>query len=276
MLALVHYLFLKSLVSKMHPYLNIAIKAARRAGNIIVRYLDELESLKIQEKGLNDLVTWVDRAAEDDIIETIRKAYPSHAVLGEETGNHPGEEYTWIIDPLDGTMNYIHGFPCFAVSIGIQYKQQIEHAVIYDPLSQDLYTSTRGRGAQLNGRRIRVSKRDTLTGSLIGSSFPFHNRSQFIDEHYEIFKRVFIQCADVRRTGSAALNLAYVASGKLDGFWESGLKPWDMAAGILLVRESGGFVSDFNDENNYFENGTIIAGTRKIRTELLDIIQQKK
>lgn len=260
----------------MHPYVNIAVMAARRAGKIITRYLEELDTLKVQEKGLNDLVTRVDHAAENAIIEIIQKSYPTHAILGEETGTHPGEEFTWIIDPLDGTMNYIHGFPHFAVSIGIQHKQQIEHAVIYDPLSQDLYTATRGRGAQLNGRRIRVSNREGLEGALIGSSFPYHNRAEFIDEHYDIFKQVFVQCADVRRTGSAALNLAYVASGRLDGFWESGLKPWDVAAGILLVREAGGFVSDFNGENDFFENGTIIAGTRKVRSDLLDIIQQKQ
>lgn len=260
----------------MHPYVNIAIKAARRAGKIITRYIEEIDSLKIQEKGVNDLVTWVDQAAENAIIETIQQAYPTHAILGEETGTHPGEEYTWIVDPLDGTMNYVHGFPHFAVSIGIQYKQNIEHAVIYDPLSQDLYTATRGRGAQLNDKRIRVSKREGLTGSLIGSSFPFHHRDQYIDEHYGIFKKVFVQCADVRRSGSAALNLAYTAAGRLDGFWESGLKPWDMAAGVLLVREAGGFVSDFNGENNFFENGTLIAGTRKVRLALLEIIQEKK
>lgn len=259
----------------MHPYVNIAVTAARRAGKIIIRYMEELDSLKIKEKGLNDLVTWVDEAAEKAIIEIIQRSYPSHAILGEETGTHPGEEYTWIIDPLDGTLNYVHGFPQFAVSIGIQYKQHIEHAVIYDPLSQDLYTASRGRGAQLNDRRLRVSNCEGLQGALLGSSFPFHNRSEFVDKHYEIFKEVFVQCADVRRTGSAALNLAYVAAGRLDGFWESGLKPWDIAAGLLLVREAGGFVSDFNGENNFFENGTLIAGTRKVRSDLFDIIQQK-
>lgn len=259
----------------MHPYLNIAIKAARRAGKIITRYAEEIDTLKIQEKGVNDLVTWVDHAAENAIIETIQQAYPTHAILGEETGAHPGQEYTWIVDPLDGTMNYIHGFPHYAVSIGIQYKQNIEHAVIYDPLSQDLFTATRGRGAQMNGKRMRVSKQETLTGSLIGSSFPFHHRDKYIDEHLDIFKKVFVQCADVRRTGSAALNLAYTAAGHLDGFWESGLKPWDIAAGVLMVRESGGFISDFNGENNFLENGTIIAGTPKVHLALLEIIQAK-
>lgn len=259
----------------MHPYLNIAIKAARRAGKIITRYMDEFDSHKTREKGLNDFVTMVDRAAEEDIIQTIQKAYPNHGILGEETGPHPGEEFTWIIDPLDGTMNYVHGFPHYSVSIAIQHKNQIEHGVVYDPITQDLYTASRGRGAQLNEKRIRVSKRNNLEGSLIGSSFPFHHRAQYIDEHYGIFKAVFTRCADVRRLGSAALNLAYTAAGRLDGFWESGLKPWDMAAGILLVKEAGGFVSDFNGDNNSFENGTIIAGTRKVHNELLEIVQNK-
>lgn len=257
----------------MHPYLNIAVKAARRAGKIITRYMTELETLKIHEKGLNDLVTLVDQAAEHDIIETIRRHYPNHSILGEETGFHPGtDEYVWVIDPLDGTMNYIHGFPHFAVSIAIRYREQIEHAVIYDPLSQDLYTASRGAGAQLNDRRIRVSKHIKLEGTLIGSSFPFHERSKYLDEHFKIFKEVFVRCSDVRRSGSAALNLAYVASGKLDGFWESGLKEWDYAAGILLVREAGGYVTDFNGENN-LETGNLIAGSRKVQAELLKIIQ---
>lgn len=257
----------------MHALLNIAIQAARRAGKIITRYIEERDTLIVRQKGINDLVTMVDQTAEQDIIETIRRAYPSHGILGEETGHHAGDEYTWIIDPLDGTMNYIHGFPQFAVSIGIQYKGQIEHGVIYDPVSQDLYTATRGSGAQLNDRRIRVSKRESLEGALIGSSFPYHDRHKYIDQQFKVFKEVYTVCADVRRCGSAALNLAYVASGRLDGFWESGLKEWDMAAGILLVREAGGFLSDFAGAADYFTSGKIIAGTRKIQAELLRIIQ---
>lgn len=258
----------------MHPLLNIAIKAARRAGNIITRYLGELETLKVHEKGLNDLVTLVDQAAENDIIETIRRAYPNHSILGEETGFHAGtEEFVWVIDPLDGTMNYVHGFPHFAVSIGIKYREHIEHGVVYDPLSQDLYTASRGNGAQLNVRRIRASKHSSLAGTLIGTSFPFHDRPKYLDQHFKIFKEVFTRCADVRRTGSAALNLAYIAAGKLDGFWESGLKEWDMAAGVLLVKEAGGFVSDFKGENNYMSSGNIVAGSRKVHAEILEIIK---
>ncbi len=260
----------------MHPYLNIAIKAARRAGKIITRYLGDLDTLKIHEKGLNDLVTLVDQAAENDIIDTIRRAYPNHAILGEETGYHTGsDEFVWVIDPLDGTMNYVHGFPHFAVSIGIKYREQLEHGVVYDPLSQDLYTASRGSGAQLNDRRIRVSKHNSLEGTLIGTSFPYHDRPKNLDEHYKIFKDVFTLCADVRRTGSAALNLAYVAAGKLDGFWETGLKEWDMAAGALLVKEAGGYVSDFKGQNAYLESGNMVVGSRKVHAELLKIIQEK-
>lgn len=260
----------------MHPFLNTAIKAARRAGKIITRYMDEIETLKVHEKGMNDLVTLVDQAAEQDIIETIRRAYPNHGILGEETGYHAGtDEFVWVIDPLDGTMNYVHGFPHFAVSIGVKYRDQIEHGVVYDPLSQDLYAASRGAGAQLNDRRIRVSKHIRLEGTLIGTSLPFHERAKHIDQHFHIFKEVFIRCSDVRRTGSAALNLAYVAAGKLDGFWESGLKEWDIAAGVLLVREAGGYVTDFKGEHGFLESGNIIAGSRKIHAELLKIIEEK-
>lgn len=253
----------------MHPYLNIAITAARRAGTIITRHLDQLDTLKVFEKGLNDWVTIVDKATEEDIIKTIQKAYPNHSILGEETGFHSGNEYEWIIDPLDGTMNYVHGFPQFAVSIGIRLRDHIEHAVIYDPLSQDLYTASRGRGAQLNDRRLRVSVRNDLEGALIGTAFPPRHSTMSLDTHLSILKNVYTANADIRKCGSAALNLAYVASGRLDGFWEMGLKPWDIAAGILLVREAGGFVSDFEGNNDFLKTGNIIAGTRKIHEALL-------
>lgn len=259
-----------------HPYLNIAINAALRAGKIITRQYEQLDKLTIFEKGLNDLVTMVDKAAEEAIIETIYKAYPNHSILGEESGQHPGNEFTWVIDPLDGTMNYVHGFPQFAVSIGIKMKDHLEHAVIYDPLSQDLYTASKGRGAHLNNRRIRVSERNDLKGALVGSAFPYHDRDSTPHgvPHLEILQEIFTRGSDVRRIGSAALNLAYVASGKLDGFWESDLKQWDIAAGVLLVREAGGFVSDFKGENGFLESGNIIAGTRKVHAELLQIINK--
>lgn len=257
----------------MHPYLNIAIKAARRAGTIITRSMEQLDKLRVYEKGLNDLVTSVDKAVEEDIIETIYKAYPHHAIIGEETGEHAGEEFTWVIDPLDGTLNFVHGFPQFCVSIAVMYKDSIEHGVIYDPISQDLYSASRGRGAQLNERKIRVSERASLSGSLLSSSFPYRNREMSIDVHMDIFKECFVKCADIRRTGSAALNLAYIAAGRLDGYWESHLKPWDIAAGILLVKEAGGFVTDFAGAYGYLESGKVIAATPKVHTELLKIIQ---
>lgn len=261
----------------MHAYLNIAIRAARRAGNIITRYLEQIDTLTIFEKGFNDFVTQVDKSAEDAIIETIHKAYPNHGILGEESGMHPGNEFVWVIDPLDGTLNYLHGFPQFAVSIAIKQKGHLEHGVVYDPLSQDLYTASRGAGAHLNNRRIRVSERDSLNGALIGTAFPYHDRQAKPHgvPHLEILKEVFNKGADIRRIGCASLNLAYTAAGRLDGFWESDLKEWDIAAGVLIVREAGGFVSDFNQGNGFLESGNIIAGTRKVHQELLEIIQSK-
>ena len=244
----------------MHPYLNIAVTAARLAGKIITRHMEQLDKLTIFEKGANDLVTMVDKAAEEAIIETIYKAYPNHSIIGEESGHHPGNEFSWVIDPLDGTLNYVHGFPQFAVSIAIKFKNQLEHGLVYDPLSQDLYTASRGCGAHLNNRRIRVTERSTLNGALIGSAFPFqvsHHKPHGVS-HLDILEKVFSKGADVRRIGSAALSLAYLASG--------------IAAGALIVREAGGFVSDFQGENGFLESGKIVAGTRKVHTELLDII----
>lgn len=198
----------------MHPYLNTAITAARRAGKIITRNMENLEMLRIEEKGVNDFVTMVDKECENAIISILQKAYPHHSILGEETGFHEGDDFTWVIDPLDGTLNYIHGFPSFVVSIAAKLKDQVEHAVIYDPITQDLYTASKGRGAQLNAKRIRVSDHHSLTGTLIGSSFPFMDREKNMDMHFNIFKSIFSQCADVRRTGSAALNLALIAGGR--------------------------------------------------------------
>ncbi len=259
----------------MHPYLNIAIKAARSAGKIISRHLENVDNLKIYEKGLNDFVTLVDKAAEEEIIAIIQKAYPNHSILGEETGYHEGDEFVWVIDPLDGTMNFLHGFPHFAVSIGIKQKDQLEHAVIFDPINNELFTASRGAGAQLNDRRLRVSKQLGLERALIGASFPFHDREAKFDAYLKLFKKVYLQCGDVRKTGSAALNLAYVAAGRLDGCWETGVKEWDIAAGALLVKEAGGFISDFKNEDNYLKNGNVVAGTRKVHMALLKIIEEQ-
>lgn len=259
----------------MHPYLNIAVRAARRAGTIITRHYEQLDPQAVAEKGMNDWVTHVDKSCEEAIIDTITKAYPHHSILGEESGFHDGNEFEWIIDPLDGTFNFVHGFPQFAVSIGISQKGQLEHGVIYDPISQDLYTATRGGGAQLNNRRIRVSNRESLNGALIGTGFPFQsfNQNKSGIQHFSILQSMTNKGADLRRIGCASLNLAYTAAGRLDAYLETDLKIWDIAAGVLLVKEAGGYVTDFEGGNDYLETGHIIAGARKVQMELSQIAQ---
>ena len=256
----------------MHPTLNIAVRAARNAGNIIVRALEHIDRLNVHSKSDNDFVTEVDRAAEQEIIRTIRKAFPKHGILAEESGTVSGDEFVWIIDPLDGTTNYIHGFPQFAVSIALKHKQVLEQAVVYDPLRQELFTASRGRGAQLNDRRIRVTSRPGLAGALLGTGFPF-KQQQYLDAYLATFKALFPTTSGIRRAGSASLDLAYVAAGRLDGFWEIGLKPWDMAAGALLIEEAGGFVCDFAGRNEYMETGNLVAANPKLLKPMLEKIQ---
>ncbi len=256
----------------MHPLLNIAVRAARQAGDIIARSMDQVDSLTITTKAQNDYVSMVDLKAEQAIINTIRKAYPEHAILAEESGASGGnEEYQWVIDPLDGTTNFLHGFPQFAVSIALKHKGRLEHAVVYDPVRQDLFTASRGGGAQLNSRRIRVTNIKSLKGSLMGTGFPFRHE-QHIEAYLKSFNAVFTEVADIRRAGAASLDLAYVAAGKLDGFWELGLNEWDMAAGALLIREAGGLVSDFGGGEDYLETGNIVAGNPKLFKHLLQTI----
>ena len=226
----------------MQPLLNIGVRAARRAGDLIVRSLSRLDSVKIDTKGRNDFVTDIDRKSEADIIATIRRSHPQHAILGEETGRSGDNEFVWIIDPLDGTTNFLHGFPTFAVSIAVEHRGRLEHAVVYDPMRQELFTASRGDGAQLDGKKIRVSSQRTLEGALIGTGFPFRMEAQYIDAYLAMLKVIMGTAAGVRRAGAAALDLAYVAAGRLDGFWEFGLKPWDTAAGVLLINEAGGRV----------------------------------
>jgi len=256
----------------MHPMLNFAVKAARRAGAIINRASDNLDALTVRHKSLNDLVSEVDRAAEEAIIDSLRSVYPDHAILAEESGASGESEYQWIIDPLDGTTNFLHGFPVYAVSIALAHKGQIQHAVVYDPTRNDLYTASRGAGAYLNDKRLRVSRRDKLIDCLIGTGFPFR-ASADIDAYTAMFKALTTRTAGIRRPGAAALDLASVAAGRLDGFWEIGLSPWDMAAGILLITEAGGLVGDLEGEANYMESGRIIAGNPKIFVQLLQAIQ---
>lgn len=263
----------------MHPALNIAIKAARRAGQIINRASNDLDLLKVSTKQPNDFVTEVDRAAEASIIETLQEAYPGYGILAEESGQTSGKgnndaEYQWIIDPLDGTTNFIHGMPQYAVSIALAKAGVVEQAVVFDPNRNELFTASKGAGAFLNERRIRVSKRLKLQDALLGTGFPYRE-FQHIDTYLAIFKELTQKTAGLRRPGAASLDLAYVACGRYDGFWEFGLAPWDMAAGALLVSEAGGLVSDLRGETNHLETGNIIAGTPKVFSPLLNLIQEK-
>jgi myo-inositol-1(or 4)-monophosphatase len=257
----------------MHPLLNIAVKAARRAGNIINRATRNLDIVAFKEKAANDFVSEVDREAEEAIIRTLRDAYPDHAILAEESGASGDSEHQWIIDPLDGTTNFMHGFPQFAVAIAYRHKGVVTQGVIYDPSRNDLFTATRGRGAYLNDQRMRVSKRPHLRSSLIGTGFPFRQIAH-LDAYMGILREVMEGSAGVRRPGAAALDLAYVAAGRLDGFWEFGLSPWDMAAGALMITEAGGLVSDLAGENHYLDTGNIVCGNPKIFVELLQTVSR--
>jgi myo-inositol-1(or 4)-monophosphatase len=253
----------------MQPMLNIAVRAARNAGDHIVRKMNKLQDLKIEQKGPNDFVSEVDRQAEEKIIETLLSSFPNHGIIAEESGEIKGsEEFQWIIDPLDGTTNYLHGFPHFAVSIACQHKGRLEHGVIYDPLKQELFTASRGDGATVNNKRIRVTNIKSTQGALLGTGFPFKHHDK-LDEFLKIFNEFFTSATDIRRAGSAALDLAYVAAGRLDGFWESGLNSWDIAAGALIVREAGGITIDYEGDENYMERGQVISGNPKIISEML-------
>ncbi len=253
----------------MHPLINIAISAARKAGDLIVRSSQRLDTLKITEKSTNNFVTNVDQQAEKIIIDTLRKAYPSHGILAEESGHSLGDEFTWIIDPLDGTRNFMHGFPQFCVSIALQHKDKIEHAVIFDPTRQEIFAASRGRGAYLNNTRIRVSKRMQLSTCLIGTGFPFRHTENRVASYIKLLESLLPVCSDLRRQGSAALDLAYVAAGRLDGYFETDLKPWDIAAGALCVTEAGGLVGDFQGDNTWLASGNIVVGNPKIFKALL-------
>jgi myo-inositol-1(or 4)-monophosphatase len=260
----------------MHPALNIAIKAARRAGQIINRASNDLDLLKVSTKQPNDFVTEVDKAAEAVIIETLPEAYPGYGILAEESGLSEGKggdtEYRWIIDPLDGTTNFIHGLPQYAISIALAKGDVIEQAVVFDPNRNELFTASKGGGAFLNERRIRVSRRIKLGDALIGTGFPYRMFDK-IDLYLAIFKELAEKTAGQRRPGAASLDLAYVACGRYDGFWEFGLSPWDMAAGALLISEAGGLISDLRGDANYLETGNVIAGTPKVFAPLLKVVQ---
>jgi myo-inositol-1(or 4)-monophosphatase len=260
----------------MHPALNIMVKAARRASQIINRASQDVEHLKITKKQQSDFVTEVDKAAEAAIIDVLREAYPEYGILAEESGLTAGtdadSEYQWIIDPLDGTTNFIHGFPQYAVSIALAHKGQLIEAVIYDTLRNEMFTASKGGGAFLNERRIRVTKCLKLEDALIGTGFPYRTFTH-VDAYMGIFKELSQRTAGIRRPGAASLDLAYVACGRLDGFWEFGLCPWDMAAGCLLISEAGGLVSDLSGGESYMKSGNLIAGTPKVFAQLLQVVE---
>jgi myo-inositol-1(or 4)-monophosphatase len=262
----------------MHPMLNIAVKAAREAADIIQYGARNLDRLTIDSKGPGDYVSEIDRNAEAAIIDTLLAAFPNHGFIGEEGGGtsrgDPKSDYIWIIDPLDGTTNFLHGVPQYCVSIALTVKGQLTQAVIYDPSKNDLFTATRGAGAFMNDRRIRVSKQLKLRDALIGTGFPFRDGAAF-DEYIVQIRNLMPKCAGLRRPGAAALDLAYVAAGRFDGFWEMKLNQWDMAAGALLIQEAGGLVTGIDGEDTYMQSGAIVAGTPKIFPELLKTLQAK-
>lgn len=259
----------------MHPMLITAVKAARRGASIINRASFDIDRLQVTEKSQNDFVTEVDQAAEQAIIDILKNAYPDHAILAEESGAsanlHDENENVWIIDPIDGTTNFIHGFPQYCVSIALQQRGQITQAVIYDPTRNDLFTATKGAGAYLNEKRIRVTRRDKIGDALIGTGFPYSDLSK-LDEYMQMFRIMTERCVGLRRPGSAALDLAYVACGRLDGFFEKGLKPWDVAAGSLLITEAGGIVGTFAGESDYLYQGDVIAGTPKVFAQMIGLL----
>jgi myo-inositol-1(or 4)-monophosphatase len=257
--------------------LNMALRAARVAGEIIAKASDRIDPVDFEAKGMNDYVTRVDQAAERSIIDALRKTYPDHSFHGEESGfsegRGDGKDWLWIIDPLDGTTNFIHGVPQYAVSIAAQYKGQTEHAVVLDPIKREEFTASRGYGAFMNSRRLRVNTRKGLEGALIGTGFPFRpDQHAHIDNYLRMFRDIAMQTAGIRRPGAASLDLAYVAAGRYDGFFEFGLSSWDMAAGDLLIREAGGLVCDFAGGHNYLKSGNIVAGNPKVLKALLGAI----
>lgn len=261
----------------MQPLLNIALQAARSASQLILRGLDRLDTVTITEKSKNDFVTEIDTQAEQQIIYTIRKAYPNHAIRaeesGEQQGSDEGSDTVWIIDPLDGTTNFIHGIPHFAISIAVMIKGRVEHGLIYDPVRDETFSATRGSGARLNHHRIRVTKQPKIDSALLGTGLPFRSH-HLLETYLKTLIDLSRQASDIRRAGSAALDLAYVAAGRLDGYWEFDLAAWDLAAGALIVKEAGGYVTDFDGRDDYLDNGNIIAANPKIYPYLFNAVKR--
>lgn len=258
----------------MNPMLNIAIRAARKAGNIIAKSYERRDDLETQIKGSNDFVTSVDKAAENAVIETIRASYPEHSIISEEVGVLEGKEkdIQWVIDPLDGTTNFIKGFPHFAVSIAIRVKGRTEVGVVYDPIKNELFTAVRGEGAKLNEIRLRIAERRDMKGAILATGFPF-KQTKLMPTQLAIISNLVRDAADFRRTGAAALDLCYVAANRVDGYFEMALKPWDCAAGDLIAREAGAVVCDFNAGHNYLKSGHLIAAHPRVVKEILNHIQ---
>ena len=255
----------------IQPTLAIAIKAARRGGDVLQRSLSNVDRVPVKEKERHDYVSEVDQFAEEEIVKEIHRAFPDDAILGEESGSRGSGNAVWIIDPLDGTQNYLRGIPHYCVSIAQQVAGKLEHAVVYDPFKEELFTASRGRGAMLNNTRIRVSRKIELKGGLLATAMPFRIR-QYAGSHLQMTRAMFDKVDDIRRLGSAALDLAYVAAGRVDGYWEIGLKPWDIAAGALLVREAGGVVTDFSGGDKFMESGNVIAAPFKLITPMRKVI----
>ena len=248
----------------MHELLNIAVMAARRAGAVLGRNFNKREKLVVESKSHNDFVSSADFEAEKAIIEVIHKYYPDHAIHAEESGIQGNSDHVWIIDPLDGTTNYLHGFPIFAVSIGLQINGRLEHAVVYDPMREELFSASRGQGAQLDGHKIRVSGTKDLQGALVGTGIPYRDANEDMKPYLKMLSKVAKNTSGIRRPGAASLDLCYVASGRLDAFWETGLAPWDLAAGTLIIREAGGIVSGLDGTENHLDSGHVLAGTPRI------------
>ncbi len=256
----------------MHALLNVAVMAAHRGGDTIIRSLPKLDKIKVEQKGRNDYVSEVDRNSERAVIDTIHKHYPDHAILAEESGQQGDSDYVWIIDPLDGTTNFLHGYPVFCVSVGLMHKNRLEHGAVYDPLRQELFTASRGRGAQLDGRRIRVSRHNSLERALVGTGFPFRDSNIPLAPYLKMLQTVLNKTSGVRRMGAAALDLCYVAAGRLDAFWETGLSKWDLAAGALIIREAGGIISGMDGSEDFLETGHVLTGSPKIYSALAKLL----
>ena len=251
--------------------LHTAVRSVREGGRVILMYFDQLDRLEYSSKGRNDYVSQADVEAERAVLDVLTRAYPDHGIIAEESGEREGSEYTWVIDPLDGTTNFLHGFPMFAVSVAVKRGGVLEHGVVYDPLHDEMFTASRGEGAQLNGKRLRVSTTRQLAPSLLGTGFPFRDLG-IIEPWMRSFQSLLPKTSGIRRAGAAALDLAYVAAGRLDGFWEFGLKPWDMAAGALLIREAGGLVADVSGGQDFLENGNLVAANPLIFEESRKIV----